>query len=102
MSPTCWLLPRWIRLEADLASFGLGVGHANGYGVESYVGDRVRSSRTSNASPNVGSLAAKILAVNPKLTPPQVIEITARRLRKRLMAGAIESIRRVRIMNRCS
>jgi subtilisin family serine protease len=58
--------------------------------VESYtVRDRVKSSGTSNASPKVGNLAAKILAVNPKLTPPQVIEIIARRLRKRLMADAI-------------
>ncbi len=32
-------------------------------------------SGTSMAAPNAANLAAKILAVNPKLTPPQVIAI---------------------------
>ncbi|WP_370476644.1 S8 family serine peptidase [Tamlana flava] len=51
--------------------------YANGYEVESYVpgGDRVAFSGTSMASPNVANLAGKILAVNPKLNPEQVIEI---------------------------
>ena len=35
----------------------------------------MKMSGTSMASPNAANLAAKILAVNPKLTPPQVIEI---------------------------
>jgi subtilisin family serine protease len=50
---------------------------ANGYEVESYIpgGDRLKMSGTSMASPNVANLAAKILVVNPKLTPPQVIDI---------------------------
>lgn len=64
--------------EAPFTSYGPTiVAHANGYEVESYVpgGQKVKMSGTSMASPNVANLAAKILAVNPKLTPPQVIEI---------------------------
>ncbi len=51
--------------------------YANGYEVESYVpgGDRVAFSGTSMASPNVTNLAGKILAVNPKLKPEEVIDI---------------------------
>jgi len=50
---------------------------ANGYEVESYIpgGDRLKMSGTSMASPNVANLAAKILTVNPKLTPVQVIDV---------------------------
>jgi subtilisin family serine protease len=64
--------------EASFTSYGPTVlVHANGYEVESYVpgGDRIKMSGTSMASPNVANLAAKALAVNPKLTPPQVIEV---------------------------
>ena len=63
--------------EAGFTRYGpTVVVHANGYEVESYVpgGDRLKMSGTSMASPNVANLAAKILAVNPKLTPPQVID----------------------------
>ena len=64
--------------EASFTSYGPTVKvHANGYQVESYLpgGDRVAFSGTSMASPQVANLAGKILAVNPALTPPQVIEI---------------------------
>ncbi len=64
--------------EASFTSYGPTVKvHANGYQVESYLpgGDRVAYSGTSMASPQVANLAGKILAVNPALTPPQVIEI---------------------------
>ncbi len=64
--------------EASFTSYGPTVAvHANGYQVESYVpgGDRLKMSGTSMASPAVANLAAKILAVNPKLTPPEVIAI---------------------------
>ena len=51
--------------------------HANGYQVDSVIpgGDKLAESGTSMASPQVVNLAAKILAVNPKLTPAQVIAI---------------------------
>jgi len=64
--------------EANFTSYGPTVAaHANGYEVESYVpgGDRLKMSGTSMASPNTANLAAKILAVNPKLKPAEVIEI---------------------------
>ena len=64
--------------ETSFTSYGpTVVVDANGYEVESYIpgGDRIKFSGTSMASPNAGNLAAKILAVNPKLTPPQVIDI---------------------------
>ncbi len=64
--------------EASFTSYGPTVAvHANGYQVESYVpgGDRLKMSGTSMASPAVANLAAKILAVNPKLNPVEVIEI---------------------------
>lgn len=51
--------------------------YANGFEVDSYVpgGQRMKFSGTSMAAPNAANLAAKILAVNPKLTTQQVIEL---------------------------
>jgi hypothetical protein len=67
--------------EAPFTSYGPTVKvHANGYQVESYLpgGDRVALSGTSMASPQVANLAAKMLAVNPKLKPTEVIAIIVR------------------------
>ena len=64
--------------EAPFTSYGPTVKvHANGYQVDSYFpgGDRIAMSGTSMSSPQVTNLAAKILAVNPKLKPPEVIAI---------------------------
>lgn len=64
--------------EASFTSYGPTVAvHANGYEVESYIpgGDKLKMSGTSMASPNAANLAAKILAVNPKLKPKQVIDL---------------------------
>jgi len=64
--------------EASFTSYGpTVVVDANGYQVESVIpgGDRLAESGTSMASPQVANLAAKMLAVNPKLTPPQLIAI---------------------------
>jgi subtilisin family serine protease len=49
--------------------------HANGYQVESFIpgGDRVAESGTSMASPQIAGLAGKMLALNPKLTPTELI-----------------------------
>ncbi|HVN36021.1 MAG TPA: S8 family serine peptidase [Casimicrobiaceae bacterium] len=63
--------------EASFTSYGpTVVAHANGYQVESVIpgGERLAESGTSMASPNVANLAAKMLAVNPKLTPAEVIK----------------------------
>jgi subtilisin family serine protease len=51
--------------------------YANGYEVESFVpgGDRLKMSGTSMASPQVANLAAKLLAVNPKLKPSELIKL---------------------------
>ena len=64
--------------EASFTSYGPTVKvHANGYQVESYLpgGRRVALSGTSMASPEVTNLAGKLLAVNPKLTPAELIRI---------------------------
>ena len=64
--------------EASFTSYGpTVVVHANGYQVESVIpgGDKLAESGTSMASPQVANLAAKILAVNPKLKPADVIKL---------------------------
>ena len=64
--------------EAPFTSYGPTVKvHANGYQVESYLpgGSRVPLSGTSMASPQVANLAGKLLAMNPKLTPADLIRI---------------------------
>lgn len=62
--------------EASFTSYGDTVKiYASGYQVESVVpgGARIKLSGTSMASPNVVNLAAKLLALDPALTPSQVI-----------------------------
>ena len=64
--------------EASFTSYGPTVKvHANGYQVESTLpgGMIVAGSGTSMAAPQVANLAAKVLSVNPKLAPPDVIAI---------------------------
>ncbi len=64
--------------EAAFTSVGPTVRlHANGYQVESFLpgGTRVALSGTSMAAPQAANLAAKLLAVQPSLTPPQVIAL---------------------------
>jgi subtilisin family serine protease len=64
--------------EASFTSYGpTVVVDANGYQVESVMpgGDKLAESGTSMASPQVANLAAKMLAVNPKLAPADVIAI---------------------------
>ncbi len=65
-------------LETDFTCFGERVRiYSNGFEVESYVpgGKRLPFSGTSMASPNVVNLAAKLLALEPSLTPTEVIEL---------------------------
>ena len=64
--------------EAPFTSYGPTVKvHANGYQVESFLpgGSRVPLSGTSMASPQVANLAGKLLAVNPKLKPAELIRM---------------------------
>jgi subtilisin family serine protease len=64
--------------EASFTSYGATVrAHANGYQVESFFpgGTLIRESGTSMASPNTVNLAAKLLAIDPSLTPEQVIDL---------------------------
>lgn len=51
--------------------------YANGYEIESFVpgGDLMKFSGTSMASPQVANVAAKMLAINPKLSPTEIINI---------------------------
>lgn len=62
----------------SFTSFGKTVQvYANGFEVDSYVpgGARMKMSGTSMASPNVANLAGKLLALDPTLTPPQLIKL---------------------------
>jgi subtilisin family serine protease len=64
--------------ETSFTSFGPTVNvYSNGFEVESYVpgGDRLAFSGTSMASPNVANLAAKLFALDPSLTPQEVVQL---------------------------
>lgn len=64
--------------ETSFTSYGdTVVVDADGYNVESFLpgGTRVPLSGTSMASPNVVNLAAKLIALDPSLTPEQVIHL---------------------------
>ena len=86
MIPSSFKLPNLLTVgavdqagdEASFTSYGDTVlVDANGYQVESTLpgGYKVRFSGTSMASPNTVNLAAKLLALDPKLTPEQVIHL---------------------------
>jgi subtilisin family serine protease len=67
--------------ETSFTSYGDSVAvHADGSDVESWVpgGARLKLSGTSMASPNVVNLAAKLFALDPALTPEQVIDLIKR------------------------
>ena len=62
----------------SFTSFGKTVQvYANGFEVDSYVpgGERMKMSGTSMASPQAANLTGKLLAVDPTLSPPEVIEL---------------------------
>ena len=64
--------------EASFTSFGKTVKvYADGYQVKSQVpgGAELNLSGTSMASPNTVNLAAKLIALDPSLTPTQVIRL---------------------------
>jgi subtilisin family serine protease len=64
--------------ETGFTSYGKNIrAHANGFEVESYVpgGRRLEFSGTSMSAPNVTNLAAKLFAVDPTLTPEEVIAL---------------------------
>ncbi|MFN2975952.1 S8 family serine peptidase [Terriglobus aquaticus] len=84
--PSSFVLPNLIVTGAvdqageptGFTSYGDNVAvDANGYAVPSVVpgGATVRDSGTSMAAPQVTNLAAKLLAVDPKLTPPELISL---------------------------
>ena len=82
--------------ETSFTSFGKVDVYASGFQVESYVpgGDRLPFSGTSMSSPNVVNLAAKLLAIDPSLTPAE--------LRGLIEAGCEEHVtgeRTVRLIN---
>lgn len=67
--------------ETSFTSYGSTVAvDANGYQIESTIpgGGTLKGSGTSMASPQVVNLAAKLLALDPSLTPEQVIDLIKR------------------------
>ena len=67
--------------ETSFTSYGSTVVvDADGYEVESTIpgGGTLKGSGTSMASPNVANLAAKLFALDPSLTPEQVIDLIKR------------------------
>lgn len=67
--------------ETGFTSSGRNVAvSANGYLVRSYIpgGAELAESGTSMASPNVANLAAKLFALEPRLTPSQVVSLITR------------------------
>jgi Subtilase family len=94
MIPSSFVLPNLLTVgavdqagdEASFTSYGPTVQvDANGYQVESVLpgGAKVRFSGTSMASPNTVNLAAKLIALDPKLTPERTIHL--------IVAGATPS-----------
>ena len=86
MIPSALTCPNLITIGAidssgkptGFTTFGKGVTlYANGFEVESYIpgGKRLKFSGTSMASPNVANLAGKVLALDPRLTPSQVVDL---------------------------
>jgi subtilisin family serine protease len=63
--------------QTSFTSFGNVDVYSNGFEVDSYVpgGEHMKLSGTSMSAPNVTNLAAKLWAVNPKLTVTQVKEL---------------------------
>jgi subtilisin family serine protease len=64
--------------ETGFTSYGKNIRvHANGFEVDSYVpgGRRMNFSGTSMSAPNVTNLAGKLLAIDPSLTPQEVINL---------------------------
>ena len=64
--------------ETSFTSFGKNVlAYADGFEVDSPIpgGSHLKLSGTSMASPEVANLAAKLFALDPKLTPGEVIDL---------------------------
>jgi subtilisin family serine protease len=87
--PSAFRLPNLIAVgavnqagdETSFTTYGSTVVvDADGYEVESSVpgGGTAKGSGTSMASPNVANLAAKLFALDPSLTPEQVIDLIKR------------------------
>lgn len=86
MIPSSFNLPNLLTVgavdqagdEASFTSYGPTVRvDADGYQVESVIpgGAKMRMSGTSMASPNTVNLAAKLIALDPRLTPVQTIQL---------------------------
>ncbi len=96
--PSSFKLPNMLTVGAvdqagdrtSFTTFGGNVEvYANGFEVESYIpgGERMPFSGTSMASPNVANLAGKLIVLNPKLTPQEVIAL----IKKGIQSGGNEN-----------
>jgi subtilisin family serine protease len=86
MVPSSFVLPNFVTVgavdqagdETSFTSFGKNVlAYADGFEVSSYIpgGTQLKLSGTSMSSPEVTNLAAKLFALDPKLTPTDVIDL---------------------------
>ncbi len=68
--------PRKHAKEAESCA-GAPPRSSNGFQVESFIpgGERMKMSGTSMAAPNVTNLAAKLIALDPSLTPADVVKL---------------------------
>jgi subtilisin family serine protease len=85
--------------ETSFSTFGKTVVvHANGFEVESVIpgGDKVKFSGTSMAAPQVSNLAAKLFALNPKLSAVQAKKLILDNADKRGRVNLIDPQRTIK------
>jgi subtilisin family serine protease len=109
--PSSFQLPHMITVgavdrageETSFSSFGPMVNvHANGFEVESYIpgGRRLKFSGTSMAAPQVTNLAAKLFALDSKLTPVAAKELILAGCEKNGRVNLVHPAKSVEVLRR--
>ena len=108
--PSSFQLPKMIPVgavdqageETSFSSFGPMVNvHANGFEVDSYIpgGERLKFSGTSMASPQVTNLAAKLFALDAKLTPVEAKALILAGCQKNGRVNLVNEQKSVELLN---